>query len=102
MTLEKMETKSYHQLCDGFLIFNPVASGLFLSKFNHFDNYSRSESIGLTTYLLEHFEIEENTYLSDDAKWGYIHNVLFSVIGMYNDPNEYDNCWYHIRIEAMK
>jgi hypothetical protein len=102
MTPPKLETKSYHDLCNGYLIFNPVASGLELSKFNQFGNYSKRQSVGLTTYLLEHFEIEENAFLSDDVNWGYIHNVLFSVIGIYNNPYAYDECWYHIRIEAMK
>lgn len=94
-------SKDYNIECDGYLSFNPVMKGLFLNRFNDFEHYTKSDSIGLTSYLLEHFEIEDNAYLSDDGKWGYIHNVFFSVIGVYNNLHKYNKCWYHIRIESM-
>ena len=97
-----LETKDYNVLCEGFLNYNPVMGSLLLNHFNDFEHYTKPDSIGLTSYLFENFQITDYGYLSDDEQWGYVGNVLFTVIGKYVNPHEYDETWLHIRIEAMK
>lgn len=96
-----LEAKDYNILCDGFLSYNPVMKSLFLNQFNDFEHYTKSDSIGLTSYVFENFQITDYGYLADSEQWGYVYNILFSVIGKYINPHEHDETWLHIRIEAM-
>lgn len=99
-----LEKKSPNELCDGYLIYNPVMGRYYLyPKGVSMDNYTIKESVGKTTYIDCNFDNLGFGYKDEDETWGYYCGlILFSIIGRYIQPDEYKTEWYHIRIEAMK
>lgn len=96
-----LEKKSYTKICDGFLCWNESAKRFSLQPYDGIEEYEKHESVGLTCHIFPNFSIEETAYFSSDKSWGYIDNILFSVLGMYLTPVG-SIFWYHIRIEAIE